>query len=140
MGYLDAPGIIVIKDMDDMSYYRNYEIYQGDTNFKKISTQLLRDITNSEKRPLYSNWQHAYMNINNWEYWSNNMIKAYIYATGLFSAIVIPIVLIIDIFFFPVVGYGPVQKKRREEAKLKREAEKAAKENGESSKNKKKQE
>jgi hypothetical protein len=62
------------------------------------------------------------MNLLNFEYWKNNTIKFYIYLTGLASAILIPIVLLIDTFFFPVVGYGPLQKKRNEERKAKRAA------------------
>jgi hypothetical protein len=112
IGVFDSPGIFAIKDTENKIYYRNYEIYSG-SNFKNISEGFLTKINTGQKRELYTRWIDSLKNIPNLEYWSNNLLKSYIYFVGLFSATIIPIFLIVDCFK-PLLGRGPNAKKKVE--------------------------
>jgi fumarate reductase subunit D len=43
----------------------------------------------------------------------NNLLSGYMYAIGLVSAIIIPLVLLIDGFIKPVMGVGPNSKRKK---------------------------
>ena len=56
--------------------------------------------------PLFAQWTTCYKNVYNIEYWSNNLLKMYIFSIGLFSIVFLPLIIIIDCFY-PLLGMGP---------------------------------
>lgn len=115
LGRFDSPGIFAINGTEfrRTMLYRNYHIYHANNStFATISEDFVKSINSGAKRPLYSSWLDAPRNLLNAEHWLNNMMKAYMYAIGLISLLVLPFITIIDCFF-PVMGRGPNAKKRR---------------------------
>ena len=80
----------------------------------------MKSINSGEKRPLYSSWLDAPRNLLNAEHWLNNMMKAYMYAIGLLSLVVLPFITLIDCFF-PVMGRGPNAKRKRAAAQAQKD-------------------
>lgn len=116
IGRFDSPGIFVIEDMQQQKYYRNYEIYDGATNFNQLSAVLISEINNKTKSPLYSFWVDSLKNCLNFEHWNNNRLKSYMYVIGLTTVAILPFIVLIDCFF-PVFGRGPNSKRKTEEHK-----------------------
>jgi hypothetical protein len=106
IGRFDSPGIFIIQDIKGKKFYRNYEIYDGTANFRRISEDLISGFNNGTKIPLYAYWIDSYKNLMNFEHWNNNRLKAYMYAIGLVTVAVLPWIVLVD-FFFPIFGRGP---------------------------------
>lgn len=110
MGRFDSPGIMVIKNLNDKIYFRNYDIFNGH-NFKNISDELVASINQGRKKELYGHWYHSYKNLMNFEFWINNKMKAYMYFLGIVTISFLPLAVLVD-FFVPLLGRGPHSKKK----------------------------
>ncbi|CDW71844.1 UNKNOWN [Stylonychia lemnae] len=113
LGRFDSPGIFIIEDIHLQKYYRNYETYNGNRNFKNISDNLIAAVNLGEKSPLYSFWKDCYLNLVNIEHWNNNRLKGYMYFLGVISTVVLPFAVLLDCFF-PIFGRGPHARKKKE--------------------------
>jgi len=118
LGRFDSPGIFAIEgsEFNQKVYYRNYLTYYSGpttTTFQNISGQFIAEIVSGVKIPLYARWVEAYHNLNNFEYWGNNKMKAYIYIIGLVSIIFLPLIVLVDCFY-PLLGRGPHATKKKE--------------------------
>lgn len=59
---------------------------------------------------MYAQWLDCYKNMVNFEHWNNNRLKAYMYFLGTLSCFLLPIALVVDLFF-PLFGRGPHAKR-----------------------------